>query len=416
MIKLNGINTFGITNYLPGLRILILTHRTPFPQNGGYPIVVGNTIKGLVALGHQVSLISLNVNKYPSATPESDELLEKINYIAYNIDTRITMIEAVSNLFTHNSYNIDKYYNAGFEKLLLKNLQENEYDVIQLEGIFVGPYLGTIRKASKAKVIFRAHNIEHQVWQKLAQQKSDPLKKWYLQLLARRIKNYELELLNKFDGIVVFTEQDKGSVISFGNKVPLKVLPIGIDLSLYKPDHSKTDFPSLFFLGSLDWLPNREGIEWFMDNFHKDLTDGPLKAKFYVAGHNIPEQFDDYEVLGKVFIHGEVDDALEFVNSKSIMIVPLLSGGGMRVKIVEGMAMEKCIISTSLGAEGINVENGKNIIIANNVDEFYKAVKKCITDEHYCLEIGRNARKLVEQQHNINTIIPQLTDFYQSIV
>jgi glycosyltransferase involved in cell wall biosynthesis len=88
----------------------------------------------------------------------------------------------------------------------------------------------------------------------------------------------------------------------------------------------------------------------------------------------------------------------------------------MRVKIVEGMAMEKCIISTSLGAEGINIEHGKNIIIANNLDEFYNAVKKCITDEHFCREIGRNARMLIEQQHDVNTITRQLAHFYQSII
>jgi glycosyltransferase involved in cell wall biosynthesis len=397
------------------LRILILTHRVPFPQNGGYPIVVGNTIKGLVGLGHDVSLISINVKRKTGRVHQRDELLDQITYTEYSIDTRITMLEAISNLFTNNPYNIDKYYNTGFEQLLIKNLQEKYYDIIQLEGLFVAPYLAAIRRNSKAKIIFRAHNIEHQVWQKLAQQKSDPFKRWYLNLLARRIKTYELELLNKFDGIVVFTDQDKNTMLSYGTKIPISVLPIGVDLSLYKPDHLKTEFPSMFFLGSLDWLPNREGIDWFMGNFHKELTAGDLKVKFYVAGHNIPDEFDDYEVLGKVFIHGEVDDALEFVNSKSIMIVPLLSGGGMRVKIVEGMAMQKCIISTSLGAEGIRFENGFNIIIANNTDEFHQAMLKCITDEHYCREIGRNARKLVEKQHDVNKVTGELAAFYQSI-
>ncbi|MBL4677802.1 MAG: glycosyltransferase family 4 protein [Mucilaginibacter sp.] len=397
------------------MRILILTHRAPFPQNGGYPIVVGNTIKGLVGLGHEVTLLSLNVKKH-SSQYERDALLDKITYLEYDIDTRVTMVEAVSNLFTNNSYNIEKYYNAGFEKLLFRNLVDNEYDIIQLEGIFVAPYLSIIRKNSKAKIIFRAHNIEHQVWEKLAQQKSDPFKKWYLKLLAKRIKNYELSLLNSFDGIVAFTGQDKQSFVSFGARTPITVLPIGVDLSRYKPNFNKTDFSSLFFLGSLDWLPNREGVEWFMDNFHKELTDGDLKAKLYVAGHNIPEEYDDYEVLGKVFIHGEVDDALEFVNSKAIMIVPLLSGGGMRVKIVEGMAMQKCIISTSLGAEGINIENGENIIIANNVDEFHEALKKCIFDEYHCRRIGENARKLVEAQHDVNVITPKLVDFYETVL
>jgi glycosyltransferase involved in cell wall biosynthesis len=397
------------------LRILILTHRVPFPQNGGYPIVVGNTIKGLVGLGHNVSLISLNVKKHTDKEWVQDALLSKINYTEYDIDTRVSMIEAFSNLFTKNSYNIDKYYNAGFEKLLVNDLRENNYDVIQFEGLFVAPYLPAIRKNSKAKVIFRAHNIEHQVWQKLAQQKSDPFKKWYLRLLAGRIKTYELQLLNKFDGIIVFTGQDKNAMLSFGTKIPVSVLPIGVDLNNYKPNHNKTEFPSLFFLGSLDWLPNREGIEWFIENFHKDLTDGDLKVKFYVAGNNIPEEFDDYDVLGKVFIQGEVDDALEFVNSKSIMIVPLLSGGGMRVKIVEGMAMQKCIISTPLGAEGINFENGHNIIIAKDTDDFYAAISKCITDEHYCRQIGANARRLIEQQHDVNKVTTDLITFYESI-
>ena len=398
------------------MRILILTHRKPFPQNGGYPIVVGNTIKGLVALGHDVSLISINVKKHSGRIQERDELLDKIKYIEYSIDTRITMVEAFSHLFTNNPYNIDKYYNPGFEQVLIRNLLEKHYDVIQLEGLFVAPYLPAIRRNSKAKVIFRAHNIEHQVWQKLALQKSDPFKRWYLNLLARRVKTYELQLLDKFDGIVVFTDQDKNTMLSYGTRIPITVLPIGVDLNLYKPDHTKTDFPSMFFLGSLDWLPNREGIEWFMNNFHKELVDGDLKVKFYVAGHNIPEEFDDYEVLGKVFIHGEVDDALEFVNSKSIMVVPLLSGGGMRVKIVEGMAMQKCIISTSLGAEGIRFKDGNNIIIANNTDEFYQAIRKCITDEHYCRQIGRNARKLIEEQHNVNHVTKALDGFYQSII
>lgn len=397
------------------MRILILTHRVPFPQNGGYPIVVGNTIKGLVGLGHEVSLISLNIKKHTDKILEPDELLSKISYTEYDIDTRISMVEAFSNLFTKNPYNIDKYYNAGFEKLLIQNLKDNEYDIIQFEGLFVAPYLATIRKNTKAKLIYRAHNIEHQVWQRLAQQKSDPFKKWYLNLLARRVKTYELELLNKFDGIVVFTGQDKTSMQSFGAKIPLRVLPIGVDLSKYQPNPDKTEYPSLFFLGSLDWLPNREGIEWFLERFHKEIIDGDLKVKFYVAGNSIPEDFDEYEVPGKVFIQGEVDNALEFVNSKSIMIVPLLSGGGMRVKIVEGMAMQKCIISTTIGAEGINFVDGENIIIANNTNEFYEAMLRCITDEYYCRRVGRNARLLIEQQHDVNKVTVELVAFYQSI-
>jgi glycosyltransferase involved in cell wall biosynthesis len=395
------------------LKILILTHRVPFPQNGGYAIVVCNTIKGLVALGHEVSLVALNAKKYNGIEQgTTDDLLEKINYTSYNIDISISMLDGLVNLFRKKSNDIDKYYDAGFEKLLIRELRKNAYDIVQFEGLFVTPYLSAIRKHSKAKLVYRSHNIEHQVWQRLAQQKSDLFKKWYLTMLARRVKDYELQQLNKVDAIAAFTAEDKNTILSYGTTIPVEIFPVGIDLTQYRPDFSKTEFPSLFFLGSLDWLPNREGIEWFIDNFHKDLTDGDLRVKFYVAGHNIPERFDDYEVMGKIFIQGEVDDAFEFVNSKSIMIVPLLSGGGMRVKIVEGMAMQKCIISTSLGAEGINFENGHNIMIANNQDEFYDAIERCITDEEHCRTIGTNARKLVEEQHDVNNVARALAEFY----
>ena len=275
---------------------------------------------------------------------------------------------------------------------------------------------GAVRKNSKARLIYRLHNIENQIWQRLSQQKSDPFKKSYLKMHAKRIKNYELQQLNNFDAIAVFTSQDKGVLLEYGTKIPIEIFPVGIHIEHYKPDFTKTEFPTLFFLGSLDWMPNREGIEWFLENFKHELTEGDLRVRFYVAGNDIPERFDDYEVLGKIFIQGEVDDALEFVNSKSVMIVPLLSGGGMRVKIVEGMAMQKCIISTSLGAEGINFENGVNILIANDQDEFYDAIKQCISDEEFCRTIGFNARSLVEEQHDINKVSLNLVQFYQSVL
>jgi len=389
----------------------------PFPQNGGYPIVVCNTIKGLVNLGHDVSLVALNAKQDHHELNEDDrDLLSKINYRAFDIDIGVSVFDVAVNLFSKTSFNIDRYYDAEFERLLIVELRKNKYDIIQFEGLRVSLYLNAVRKNSKARLIYRLHNIENQIWQRLSMQKSDPFKKSYLKMHASRIKNYELMQLNNFDAVAVFTRQDKGTLLEYGTKIPIEVLPVGINLDHYQPDPSKTEFPTLFFLGSLDWLPNREGIEWFLENFKHDLTEGELRVRFYVAGNDIPERFDDYEVMGKIFIQGEVDDALEFLNSKSIMIVPLLSSGGMRVKIVEGMAMQKCIISTTLGVEGIHYEDGVNILIANNQDEFYDAIQRCITDEEFCRRVGINARKLVEEKHDLNKVSKSLVGFYERVM
>ncbi len=378
--------------------------------------MVCNTIRGLVHLGHEVSLVALNGKRsYHENAPDAD-LAEKINYRAYDIDINVSVLEVAINLFSKTSFNIDRYYDSEFETLLIGEVRKNNYDVIQFEGLMVSLYLSAVRKNSAAKLVYRAHNIENQVWTRMSLQKNDPFKRSYLKMHARRIRNYEIQQLNKFDAITVFTPQDKQVIESYGISAPVRVLPVGLNLEKYKPDCTQTEFPSLFFLGSLDWLPNREGMEWFLDNFLKELTNGDLNVKLYVAGNDIPESFDDYEVMGKIFIQGEVDNALEYVNSKAIMIAPLLSGGGMRVKIVEGMAMEKCIISTSLGAEGISYENGKNIIIANNREEFYQAIKRCIKNEDYCREIGLNARALIEQQHDNDKVVDKLVSFYTGLL
>ena len=378
--------------------------------------MVCNTIKGLVRLGHEVSLVALNGKKSFQDKLHNEEILSQIDYRTHEIDLNVSLWDVFINLFSKTSFNIDKYYDAQIEASLIENIKNGDYDVIQFEGLLMSLYLPAIRKHTKAKLVYRAHNIENLVWQRLSQQKTDPFKKAYLQMHARRIRKYEIQQLNSFDAITVFTPQDKQVMAYYGVSAPVAVLPVGINLQHYQPDCMQTEFPSLFFLGSLDWLPNREGMEWFLDNFLKDLTDGDLNVKLYVAGSDIPESFDDYEVMGKIFIQGEVDDALEYVNSKAIMIVPLLSGGGMRVKIVEGMAMEKCIISTSLGAEGINFTDGENILIANTREEFYQAIMHCIKDEAYCRKIGLNARKLIEEQHDSNKVVDQYVAFYQELL
>lgn len=397
------------------LKILILTHRVPFPRNGGYPIVVCSTIRGLVNLGHEVSLVSLNAKKHFHQSEQKDELLDKINYRVYDIDTSVSFFDGILDIFSRSTYNIDKYYNEEFERLLIRTIKNIQFDIIQFEGLFVAPYVDAVKKNCTSKLVYRAHNIEHQTWEMLARQKTDPFKRVYLRLMARRIKRYELQQINKFNAIAVFTEQDRSTFMHYGATIPVEMIPLGVDLDHYHPDFSKTEFPSLFFLGSLDWMPNREGIEWFLQTFHNDFVNDELRVRFYVAGNDIPEEFDDYDVMGKIFIQGEVDDGLEFVNSKSIMIVPLLSGGGMRVKIVEGMAMQKCIISTSLGAVGINYKNGVNILIANTRDEFLKAIKRCVADEDYIKAVGVNARKLIEQQHDVNKVTRILVELYRSL-
>lgn len=130
------------------MKILILSNRVPFPQNGGYPIVVRNTILGLVNEGHEVSVFTLNNKKYRTSLDDDDELIHKIHYQSYDVDISISPWEFILNLFGRRTYNVDRFYDAGFERLLIAELKRVEYDIIQFEGLFMSAYLSAIRKTA----------------------------------------------------------------------------------------------------------------------------------------------------------------------------------------------------------------------------------------------------------------------------
>jgi glycosyltransferase involved in cell wall biosynthesis len=165
----------------------------------------------------------------------------------------------------------------------------------------------------------------------------------------------------------------------------------------------------------MDWRPNKEGLEWFLNEIWPDIEPLNSELRFYIAGKNMQREFFDYDSENLV-VEGEVFDAVEFINSKDIMIVPLLSGSGMRVKIIEGMAMKKCIIATSMAAEGIRCSPGKDILIANTADEFYRSILQCLTDPNKWREIGENARRTVELDHDISTISRKMLNIYQKLI
>nr|WP_255530377.1 glycosyltransferase family 4 protein [Pedobacter sp. ASV12] len=170
----------------------------------------------------------------------------------------------------------------------------------------------------------------------------------------------------------------------------------------------------MFHLGAMDWRPNKEGLEWFLDEIWPDIETLSGELRFYIAGKNMQKQFFEYD-SENLIVESEVFDAIEFMNSKAIMIVPLLSGSGMRVKIIEGMAMQKCIIATTMAAEGINCEPGKDILIADTPDEFYRSILQCITQPNRWREIGKNARKTVERDHEIYSNAKRMFEIYEAL-
>ncbi len=190
-------------------------------------------------------------------------------------------------------------------------------------------------------------------------------------------------------------------------------MPASFDESIYKQNNSKVEPKSLFFIGRLDWKPNEEGLWWFVKNVWPNIIKKYPELKFYIAGRNMDSAIKKLNSKNIIAL-GEVEDAIEFMNSKSIMICPLFSGSGMRVKIIEAMALGKTIISTSIGAEGIPCTHDENILLADTASEFEKTILKCIEDTSLCSKIGENAYSFANRNYGNKETTEKLIKFYSA--
>ena len=394
------------------MNILIVCKKFPYPLKDGETIAIMNMIRGFFKLGHEVSVVAINTNKHyfdMALLPPHISLMARFYPVDVNTDVNNT--DAFFNLFSRKSYNIERFNSTNVHAKLIEVLKEKKYDVVQLEGLYLVPYIKTIRTNSNAKISMRAHNIEYQIWDGLAKNEGG-LKGMYFKVLANKMKRFEKRSLNKYDVLIPVSQSDKTEFKDLGSNVPSCVMSIGMDVHSMKPSSEGRPIKTLFHLGSLDWTPNQEGLVWFLDNVWKNLNRLFPDLQFNIAGRNIPDWFKQLN-YANVNILGEVDDAHQFVLGNDLMIVPLFSGSGMRVKIMEAMAFGKTIVSTSLGAEGSFATHNKNIIIADTIEDFIQSISEVINKKEKYEQIGKEARQHLLQHFDSNKIASDLIDYYK---
>ncbi len=396
------------------MRILQLMNKVPWPPKDGGAIACMNMTKGFSMLGHEVTVLSMNTSKHHISIKEMPPQIRSIaDFQLVEVPASINWVEASLNLvFSKLPYNAQRFISDEFSIELIKLLTEKTFDIIQLEGLYLCPYIPEIRKYSKAVVSYRAHNIEYEIWDRTATL-SHGMRSRYLRNLSRRIKRFEVSYLNKYDLLVPITERDGQILDSLGNNKPRHTSQTGIDFASLVPTAKKLEFPSLFHIGALDWSPNQEGLIWFFDHCWSKIHSEYPELKFYLAGRNAPEWFERHIRLEGVEYLGEINDAYDFINSKAVMVVPLFSGSGMRIKIIEGMALGKPIVTTDIGTEGIPTENGNNILIANDADQFTNAIIRLINDRELADNIGKNAIGFIQEKYDNLSQADALIEFYK---
>lgn len=397
------------------MNILMLCNKSPYPAGEGGPMAMNSIVRGLIDSGHNVKILAVNSEKYhikEGDIPSSYKRQTGIELI--DVDLRIKPIAAFRNLFSDKSYHVERFISDNFKNRLIEILKENKFDIVQLEMIYMAPYIETIREHSKAKIILRAHNVEHLIWDRIAKKTRLFLKRWYINHLVRTLKNYEMSVINRVDGIAAITYRD-AAFFRGETAIPVVDIPFGVNPDEFVPKYEVKEKPTLYHIGSMNWMPNEEGIHWFLKNVWDKIAKRESDLILNLAGRHMPKWLTNLRKKN-INVVGEVPDAREFIRNNDIAIVPLLSGSGIRIKIIESMAMGRTVITTMVGAEGIQYSEYENIIIADSPAKMVEVICKIIKEPQEAERIGKNARKLVEDIYDNRKIIDRLLIFYDEII
>ena len=397
------------------MNILQICNKSPFPPKEGGSIAMYNLTEGLIDAGHSVEVIAISTKKYFIEIEKIPiDYLKKTSFSSVYIDTSFRLKDMIINLFSTKSYNVQRFDSIQMHTRLKEILQDKKFDIIQLETLYVGPYIATIRKYSNARIVLRAHNIEHLIWKRYADNIINPIKKLYLLYLTAKLKNFENYIFKLVDGIVCISDVDTGFVKKSEISTPIVTISFGMKNPVKCMENKFIGNLTFFHLGSMDWKPNQEGVKWFLDFCMPLISKLIPNNKILLAGRNMPRWVYNYH-YSNLEVIGEVDKADEFISKNDIMFVPLFSGSGVRIKIVEGLSKGKVIISTTLGAEGIDCIDGENILIADTKEQFIEKFLLCIQNIELCRSISSNAYSLFQNQHDIVDTTQRLIKFYKRI-
>ena len=375
---------------------------------------MNSVTQGLLAAGCEVRVLSLWSDKHPVFESRMTESYRSATrFEAVHIDLRVHPLDAGVAVLCGESYHVKRFISKEFAHRLAEVLDEERFDVVHVESVFMTPYVPIVRVHSEAKVILRAHNVEHEIWRKVAQSERNPVKRWYLKHLSLTLAAYEREHLNDYDGVVSITANDERQLREMGCRRPMLTVPFSITPETGMQVDEEPD--SLFHIGSMDWMPNLEGVRWFLKQVWPKVHERMPQLTLYLAGRKMPKDLMQLETEG-VRVLGEVPDAMYFIASKQINVVPLLSGSGMRVKIIEAMSAGKAVVTTTIGAAGIGCKDGENVLIADTPEQFVEQLQRCVDDPEYRRQIGCNAARLIVDQYGNEQLTQRLIGFYEQIL
>jgi len=311
-------------------------------------------------------------------------------------------LDYAANLFTLQPYSMAKYCRPNVKRTLAALLRREKFDVLVCDFLFTA---GAIPwDVPCPKVVF-THNVEEQIWRRHFEVTRNPVWKAVSWREYRCVGRAERKYLRMADEVLAVSQNDRDQFAEYVDGGKLTVIPTGVDVDYFHPGSDSEQPESLVFTGSMDWMPNEDAIHYFCGAIFPLVKRQVPKVQLYVVGRKPSDRLKSLGAADpSVHVTGAVEDIRPYVRKATVYVVPLRIGGGTRIKIFEAMAMGKAIVSTTIGAEGLPVEHGRNILLADQPESFAAEIIGLLSDCERRRQMGDDARRLVESNYGWATV------------
>jgi polysaccharide biosynthesis protein PslH len=392
------------------LRILWLKSGPLHPLDTGGKIRTYNTLRELKEK-HQITFLALCA---PATTDAVKIAAQEFSHQQIWIPWRETgkrsmwfLVVLVRNcLFSGQPYVIQKYFSTKMARKIQELEFSNQFDLIVCDFLTPAVNLFVKDQTNQTPTLLFQHNVESLIWKRLFENATGVLKRAYFKNQWKRMEKFERETCERCDAVIGVSDDDCHILRSqFGLANVLGSVPTGVDLSYFCPSTKSRKPHSLIFLGSMDWMPNIDAAVYFAEKIFPAIKERFADATFTIVGRNPVRQVKELERLQSgIFVTGTVADVRPYLAEAEAMIVPLRIGGGTRIKIYEGMATGIPIVSSTIGAEGLPVIHGENILLADAPDKFAEAIGELFERSDLRKQIGAGGRALVERQFSWESV------------
>jgi len=385
------------------LKILWLSHNVPYPPVRGVLMRNYNLIRE-VARRHKIYLVALNQK---SLLPTAD-LVEKSRETLEQICERVYVFDLPSDRSAYSRY---WYFAPAAAGKIAELVHEIPFDVVHFDTIGLCPYLSFTGEAAS---FLNHHNIESDMMRRRGLNERNLAKKIYFRVEAVKLRRYERKMAQEFRANLVVSELDRTRLGSIAADPTMIVIANGTDTEYFRPSGSKPVPQRLVFFGGMDWYPNRKAVLCFFDRIWQPLKRKFPEVSFTLIGRDPPASICELARNDpNIRILGFVDDIRPHVAEAEVFVCPISDGGGTRIKILDAMAMDKAIVSTTMAMEGIDARHGEHFLAADNRQEFVDGIARLFEHSSLRETIGKNARDFAERNYSWRAIGQALSDSYR---